>query len=101
MYIHGALLAENNGCTIGGIAGYCLPATTTHDLFFNVMFCYVRREFRHLSILFIKEFEKVLATTKTTKITFGFLAGENQDKKIRLFKILGYTPLEIHMVKNI
>ena len=101
LYVKGVLLVEYNGDLIGGIAGYTLPGMFNRDLFFSVMFFYIIKDYRFLTKSIIKELELVLLTTPVTKICFGVLGSNTAKKMQRFYRMMGYSELETHMVKDI
>ncbi len=103
VYIDGALLAEYEDKIIGGLAGYAMPCMFTNDLIFQVMFFYVKPDFRFLTSRIIKEIELVLLPTKVTKIVFGVPVFENKKPEIlvKYYNLRGYKPLEVHLFKRI
>ena len=103
VYLDGALLAEYEGETIGGIAGITMPCMFTNDIIFQVMFFYVDPEYRSLTGKIIKEVELVLLPTKVTKIVFGVPIFENKKPEIlvKYYRMMGYKPLEVHLFKRI
>ena len=101
LYVKGVLLVEYNDTLIGGVAGYTLPGMFTDDLFFSVMFFYIIKEHRHLTKNIIKELELVLLTTQVTKICFGVIGNSTAKKMQRFYRMMGYSELETHMVKDI
>ena len=87
--------------TIGGVAGYNSPCLFTDDVFYNVMFFYVRQQFRFLTKEIIKEMELVLLPTKVTKLVFGIPISKHSEKYKRYYKMMGYRELETHVYKRI
>ena len=101
LYNAGVFFAVLDGKTIGGIGAYCLPCLYNDDIMFCVMFLFIKKGFRKHTKEIIKELELVLMPTKVSKILFGFLSGQNQDKQIRFMQMLGYKRFETHVFKNI
>lgn len=99
--LQGCLVGTINDEIFGGVAGYCMPSLFNSDVFFVVMFLYIKKEFRHFTKNFIKELELVMTPTKCTKIVFGIPRGDNQLLLQRFFSMIGYQQLEIHMVKSL
>ena len=101
VYINGVLLFKFDKEVIGGIAGFVTPSMFTDDTLFNVLFFYVKKDFRHLTKEIIKEFELVLLPTSVNKIIFGVLGNESYEKQKRFMRMMGYKELETHMVKGV
>ena len=66
-----------------------------------VMFFYIIKEHRHLTKNIIKELELVLLTTPVTKICFGVIGNSTAKKMQRFYRMMGYSEIETHMVKDI
>ena len=100
LYIHGVMLAEYNGVVIGGLAGYAIPSMLNDEIIYACMFLYVKKEYRHLTREFIKEFELTLLPTKAKRVTFAALHTPDGKKLQRFFRMLGYQEIETHFAKR-
>lgn len=109
VYMQGVIIAYYNDVSIGAVAGYVFPSMYNDDLMFHQMFFYVKKEYRALTIQFIKELELVLIPTKVNKIVMGIpmhttskeTEQPQHDKLLRFYKMLGYKVLETHVFKQL
>lgn len=101
LYNGGVFFATLDGKTIGGIGAYVFPCLFNDDFMFCVMFFFVKKGFRSRTKEIVKELELVLLPSRVNKILFGFLSGEDQAKRIRFMKMIGYKDYESHVCKEV
>lgn len=101
IYIQGAFYGEYQGKIIGGVAGYCLPCMFNDDVFFVVMFLYIKNEYRSLTKSFMQELEMAFLPTKVNKIVIAVMNDQNQRVQKRFLTMAGYKELETHMIKTL
>lgn len=99
VYSDGVFLVEHDNCVIGCVAGIASPVMFRDEITLSVLFIYVRREWRKHTRTVIRELERMLWTTKATRLTFGITAGNETLE--RFFRMMGYRKLETHYEKRI
>ena len=101
VYVQGVFMVYHGDQVIGGIGGYVAPALITNDIIFNVMFFYIRPQFRKHTKRIILEMELVMLPTRATQIVYGIPAGGKMPLLYRFFKMMGYKSLEIHVIRRL
>lgn len=99
--MNGVLLGEVDGEVIGGAAGYTMPGLFTSDVFFSILFFYVKKDCRKMTSSFIKAIEEMLKMAGITKIVFGVPYTWNYPVLSRFYRMMGYSLLESHYCKDI
>lgn len=96
------LLVEYNGAPIGVLAGYINKSLFRDVTMFNIMFFYIKEEFRFLTGATLKELEFSLIATPVNMITLGLPTElKNAYHLMRYFQMKGFKILEYHFQKRI
>lgn len=96
------LLAREKSKVVGGIGGVLVSFQTSDVLNFVEMFYWVKKEHRGtLGLRLIRKMEHRAKEMGADRILMACMENSEPDRVEKLYRTLGYTPIERHFMKEV
>lgn len=99
--IDNCLVIEQRGCIVGIIAGMVVTAVTDKELMFHEFIWYTLPAYRHMGIKLYRAMEKRCRDAGIKRMLMVRMCNGIGERIDKVYKRLGYNPIEIHYTKEI